>query len=82
MTVVAVTLFTRWGCHLCEQAETALARLGDEFQLDLTTVDVDELPTVRERYGSLVPVVAVDGREVSTVPLDWSSIRRAISNAA
>lgn len=58
-----VTLFTRAGCHLCEEAEAVLraAREGTAFRLDLVDVDAD--PELARRYGVRVPVVAVDGVE-------------------
>lgn len=60
---VVVTLYTRVGCHLCEQAESVLraAREDRPFQLDL--VDVDRDPDLTRRYGVRVPVVAINGVE-------------------
>jgi glutaredoxin len=59
-----VTLYTRAGCHLCEQAERVLRaeRAATAFHLEL--VDVDSDPDLRRRYGVRVPVVAVDGVEL------------------
>jgi glutaredoxin len=67
-----VTLYTRVGCHLCEEAERVLQeeQAATPFQLDL--VDVDRDPELARRYGVRVPVVAVDGVELSEyeVPVD------------
>jgi glutaredoxin len=59
-----VTLYTRAGCHLCEEAERVLERerRARPFQLEL--VDVDRDPELARRYGVRVPVVAVDGVEL------------------
>ena len=56
-----VTLYTRVGCHLCEEAERVLRaeRAAVPFRLDM--VDVDRDPELARRYGLRVPVVAVDG---------------------
>jgi glutaredoxin len=58
-----VTLYTRVGCHLCEEAERVLRaqRAATPFRLEL--VDVDRDPELARRYGVRVPVVAVDGVE-------------------
>jgi glutaredoxin len=58
-----VTLYTRAGCHLCEEAERVLRaeRAATPFRLEL--VDVDRDPELARRYGVRVPVVAVDGVE-------------------
>jgi glutaredoxin len=59
-----VTLYTRAGCHLCEEAERVLRaeRSATAFRLEL--VDVDRDPVLHRRYGVRVPVVAVDGEEL------------------
>ena len=59
-----VTLYTRAGCHLCEEAERVLRaeRAATPFHLEL--VDVDRDPELQRRYGVRVPVVAVDGEEL------------------
>jgi len=59
-----VTLYTRVGCHLCEEAERVLLaeRAASPFRLEL--VDVDRDPELARRYGVRVPVVAVDGAEL------------------
>ncbi len=54
-------LYTRPGCHLCDDArrvvEAECARAGVGFD----EVDVDGDETLRARYGDDVPVVLVDG---------------------
>jgi glutaredoxin len=70
--MIRVTLYTRVGCLLCEEAERVLQeeQAATPFQLDL--VDIDRDPELARRYGVRVPVVAVDGVELSEyeVPVD------------
>jgi glutaredoxin len=70
--MIRVTLYTRVGCHLCEEAERVLQeeQAATPFQLDL--VDIDRDPELARRHGVRVPVVAVDGVELSEyeVPVD------------
>jgi glutaredoxin len=54
-----LTLYTRAGCGLCEQAETNLQALAYRYE----AVDVDRDPALRARYGDDVPVLA-DGERV------------------
>ena len=54
-----VVLYTRKGCHLCEEAEALLVSHGLRPRL----VDIDADPLLRERYNECVPVVEIDGRE-------------------
>jgi glutaredoxin len=60
----AVTLYTRTGCHLCEQAEQVLRAEQRTIPFALVTVDIDGDPALARKYGVRVPVVAVDGVEL------------------
>jgi glutaredoxin len=53
-----VTLYTRAGCHLCDDAKEALTRLGVTW----TEVDVDADAALLTRYGTRVPVIEREGR--------------------
>lgn len=52
-------LFTRQGCHLCDDALTLLRTHG----LEPVVIDIDRDPNLRERYHVCVPVVVIDGKE-------------------
>ena len=54
-----VVLYTRSGCHLCDDALAVLQRHG----LSPRLVDIDSNPTFREQYNECVPVVEIDGKE-------------------
>jgi glutaredoxin len=54
-----VVLYTRQGCHLCDEAAAVLRRHG----LRPEAVDIDADPALRQRYTDCVPVVEIDGRE-------------------
>jgi len=54
-----LTLYTRAGCHLCEQAEGNLQALDYRYH----PVDVDRDPALRARHGDDVPVLALPGED-------------------
>jgi glutaredoxin len=47
-----VTLYTRPGCHLCEEAKTAVAPLLREFGAVLREVNIENDAVLEERYGT------------------------------
>lgn len=57
-----VVLYTRRGCHLCEEAWEILQMEQKRFRFALEAVDVDDSPELAARYGEEVPVVTVDGK--------------------
>jgi glutaredoxin len=60
---VDVTLYTRVGCHLCDDVKAVLDDVRRERAFDLTVIDVDTDPELVRLYGLEVPVVLVDGRK-------------------
>ncbi len=56
--LLSVVLYTRKGCHLCDDACAVLRRHGLTPQL----IDVDSDPRLVEQYGCCVPVVVIDGK--------------------
>ncbi|HTE83823.1 MAG TPA: glutaredoxin family protein [Dehalococcoidia bacterium] len=72
----AVTLYSRRGCHLCEDAELLLGRLG----CDLTVVDVDAEPALQSRYGDEVPVLVMAGQPVLSGILREEAVRAALGS--
>ena len=59
MPTPEVILYTREGCHLCQDAKVLLER----YSLTPREIDIDSDPELRQRYTTCVPVVEIDGRE-------------------
>ena len=71
-----VTLYTRPGCHLCDQARDAILGMRDggaAFELDEIDIETDD--ELHRTYLERIPVVAVDGELVSELVLDASALR-------
>jgi glutaredoxin len=68
-------LYTREGCHLCEQARELLVAHGLKPKL----VDIDTDPTLRERFDTCVPVVEIDGKIRFRGQVDAVLLRRLMS---
>jgi hypothetical protein len=58
-----LTLVTRPGCHLCEVAREAIARVAAATGERWVEVDVSGDLELERDYGDRVPVVLLDGRE-------------------
>lgn len=57
-----LTLVTRAGCHLCEEAERWFRGLRERREFELRVLDVDSDPELRERYTAHVPVVLIEDK--------------------
>jgi glutaredoxin len=76
--VARLTLYTRQGCHLCEQARSIIDDLVAGTGHVVEVIDVDDDPAVHERHAVRVPVVEVDGREVAQYQVDATALRLAL----
>jgi glutaredoxin len=75
-----LTLYSKPGCHLCEQAEAELRRLAPRYPHQLQSVDITQDRRLLERYGESIPVLVVHGREYSA-PLSAAVLERALRSA-
>jgi glutaredoxin len=57
-----IVLYTRQGCHLCDEAWDLLEEARRQYGFAFDSVDVDTRPELAEQYGLCVPVVVVNGR--------------------
>jgi glutaredoxin len=76
-----VTLYTRPGCHLCEEAKQQIAPLLKEFSARLTEINIDEDPDLRARYDYDVPVIFLGARKVAKHRVDLTQFRRQLRDA-
>ena len=76
-----ITLYTRPGCHLCEEAKAAIAPLLAEFGATLREVNIDEDPVLRERYGWDIPVLFVGAHKAAKHRVDLEQFRRQLRDA-
>jgi glutaredoxin len=74
-----VTLYTRPGCHLCDQARQELLALPEAGGFQLVEVDIDTDDDLHARYLERIPVVEIDGVVVTELHVDADAIRAALS---
>lgn len=74
-----VTLITRVGCHLCDQAQAVLLRLRDELGFGYDELDVDADRDRRNEYSDRVPVILLDGKEHGYWRVEEDRLRAALA---
>lgn len=58
-----VVLYSKPGCHLCDDAHTVLEEVRREVPFDLDVRDISKSRKLIEAYGLDIPVVTIDGVE-------------------
>jgi len=76
-----VTLYSRPGCHLCEQARSVVEQVCAELGEEYVEVSIDDDPALRERFGDEIPVTFVDGRQHDFWRVDADRLRAALAGS-
>jgi glutaredoxin len=74
--LTSVVVYSRPGCHLCEEAVAAIVALhGEGYRFDLHEIDIESHELLLRRHLERIPVVEVDGTVVSELVLDEGALR-------
>jgi glutaredoxin len=75
---VDVILYSRPGCHLCEEARGMLERAGATF----TERDIEADDALFKRYLERIPVIAIDGEEAFELVVNEQALRSRLGTLA
>jgi glutaredoxin len=78
MSAPKITLYGKAGCCLCDEAKEALNEVRADREFDLEEVDVSLDPALHNRYGERIPVVVVEGEELSEYYVDKQLLHRRL----
>jgi glutaredoxin len=71
-----VVVYSRPGCHLCEEALAAIVALHREgYRFELHEIDIESDDALLRDHLERIPVVEVDGELVSELVLDQAGLR-------
>ena len=73
-----VTLYSRPGCHLCDDARAALARVRERAPFALQERNIEDDDALHARYLERIPVIALDGEELFDYFVDEETLARRI----
>jgi hypothetical protein len=76
-----VTLYSKVGCHLCEEAKAAIAPLLREFRATLREIDIEGDVTLMERFGCDIPVIYIGRKKAAKHRVNLEQFRRQLQDA-
>jgi glutaredoxin len=72
--MTTVTLYSRPGCHLCDEARAILDRMRERTPFEVDEINIETDDALHARYLERIPVVAVDGEELSEYFVDEEAL--------
>lgn len=80
-----ITLLTQSDCHLCEHAKTVLARVGEDYPLQVTEIDLrstDGQQLAADAGVLFAPGVLLNGHPFAYGRLSERKLRKTLSRLA
>jgi glutaredoxin len=74
-----VTLYTRPGCHLCDEARVVIERVCADVGESYAEISIADDPDLEHRFGHEVPVTFVDGKQHDYWRVDAGRLRAALA---
>ena len=73
-----ITLLSRPGCHLCDEARAVIERVAGELGVGWAERDITASPQDLRDFGDMIPVTLLDGVQHDFWRVDESRLRRAL----
>ena len=74
-----LTLYSRPGCHLCDEMKEVVHRVSASVPLALDEIDISGNAELERLYGVEIPVLMVDGKKVAKYRIAESELLRVLT---
>ena len=77
-----VTIYSRPGCHLCDEMKTLVRRVMTTRPFRLEEVDISANADLEARFGLEIPVLMVNGRKAAKYRVTEAELERLLAGRA
>jgi len=77
--MIALTIYSRPGCHLCDEMKTVVQRVAQSIPLQLEEIDISTSSELEERYGLEIPVLMVEGKKAAKYRVREEELRKILA---
>jgi predicted phosphohydrolase len=74
-----ITLLTRPGCHLCDDARAVIARVAADLGISWQERDITRSEDDLRAYGDMIPVTLIDGAQHDFWRVSEQRLRAALT---
>ena len=71
-------VYSKPGCHLCEDAVRVLTHLQAEMPFTLEEVNIEDDPALFAKYDEQIPVILLDGEFLFEYAVDEDILRQKL----
>jgi len=80
--MIPVTIYSRPGCHLCDEMKVVVKHVGTTVPLTIEEIDISADPELERLYGIEIPVLCVAGKKVAKYRIGEHELRRILAGRA
>ncbi len=77
-----VTVYSKPGCHLCEEAIRVIQRVQKQHPFTLEEVNIQEDPALLAEYGEQIPVITLNGTFLFEYTVDEVRLRQLLKEVS
>jgi len=77
--VIALTIYSRPGCHLCDEMKAVVHTVAQSVPVTLEEIDISTDPGLEARYGLEIPVLMVEGKKAAKYRIGEGELRRMLT---
>ncbi len=77
--MIALTLYSRAGCHLCDEMKAVVRTVAQSIPLSLEEIDISTDADLESRYGLEIPVLMVEGTKAAKYRIGEAELRRMLT---
>lgn len=74
-----VIIYSRPGCHLCEEMKSLVERVGLSIPIAVQEIDISGDEQLESLYGLEVPVLMVEGEKAAKYRVTEGDLRRIVA---
>ena len=75
---IRIEIYSRPGCHLCDEAKAVIELFKRKYSLELQVTNIDPDAHLRESYGTEIPVILINGVEAFRHRVDAGALERKL----
>ena len=80
--MISLTLYSRPGCHLCDEMKAVVHNVARTIPLALNDVDISTDPALEAQYGLEIPVLLVEGKKAAKYRITEDALVRILTSRA
>lgn len=77
-----VTIYSRPGCHLCDEMKAIVELVSRSTLVEIEEIDISSDPALEARYGLEIPVLEIEGKKAAKFRVGEMELRKMLEGRA